>query len=359
MKGEVVYLYAFDVASEIATEKVGQVLSQKPFPFEIRMDRTVPKDIPLYRPLAIQPAELPSTLRGRPVRPLVRIYDVGVVSIAMRVPVEPSTLADLIPFHNPLLEDGSPLDAVAERLCREISRELRPFMVSPSPDPELPEAYTVFCLTEIEGASDLGIWISEESRAVAGLLTETEASRLSAAQTTEVLRVRQSFENTDLVIIDWDAALAVDLAGYVDDVLYVLELANLQVEEFRLLDRRLDKYMDRAYEDLRRRPFPLFGAASVSLRTLRRLGVEVAQLTDEVTHIAKFFGDWYLARVYLGARERFHLEGWQKSVEGRLAQLNHLYQVARTETNERRMLWLEILIVIFFAIEIIRAFLAP
>ena len=47
MKGEVVYLYAFDVANEIITPRVQEILSEKPFPFEIRMDRTLPKDVPL------------------------------------------------------------------------------------------------------------------------------------------------------------------------------------------------------------------------------------------------------------------------------------------------------------------------
>jgi hypothetical protein len=55
MKGEVIYLYAFDVANEINTSRVQEVLSEKPFPFEIQMDRTLPKDMPLYKPLAIQP----------------------------------------------------------------------------------------------------------------------------------------------------------------------------------------------------------------------------------------------------------------------------------------------------------------
>jgi hypothetical protein len=145
----------------------------------------------------------------------------------------------------------------------------------------------------------------------------------------------------------------VDLTGYVDDVLYALELANLQLEEFKVMDRRLDKYLDRAYEDLERRPMPLFGAANKTLRHLRRFRVDVAKLTDEVTHITKFFGDWYLARVYLGARDRFYLDQWRASVEQRLAQLDKLYSVVHAEVNEQRMLWLEIIIVIFFAIDLL------
>ena len=120
---------------------------------------------------------------------------------------------------------------------------------------------------------------------------------------------QRSFENTDLVVIDWDAALVVDLTGYVDDVLYALELANLQLEEFRVMDQRLDKYLDRAYDDL--------------------------------------------DRVYLGARDRFYLDQWRTSVEQRLAQLDKLYSVVHAEMNERRMLWLEIIIVVFFAIDLL------
>jgi uncharacterized Rmd1/YagE family protein len=81
--------------------------------------------------------------------------------------------------------------------------------------------------------------------------------------------------------------------------------------------------------------------------------VDVAKLTDEVTHITKFFGDWHLARVYLGARDRFYLDQWRASVEQRLAQLDKLYSVVHTELNEQRMLWLEIIIVIFFAIDLL------
>jgi len=139
----------------------------------------------------------------------------------------------------------------------------------------------------------------------------------------------------------------------VDDVLYALELANLQLEEFRMMDQRLDKYLDRAYQDLELRPMPLFGAANKVLRQLRRFRVDVAKLADEVTHITKFIGDWYLARIYLGARDRFYLDQWRASVEQRLAQLDKLYSVAHAEVNEQRMLWLEIIIVIFFAIDLL------
>jgi len=356
MNGEVVYLYAFDVANEIITARVQEILSEKPFPFEIRMDRTLPKDMPLYKPLAIEPRPLAAPLRGQTVRLLIRVYDVGVVTVMMRVAIEVSELGELLPFHDAKLENGEALDTVAQNLCAEVCTSLKDLLVGRTEFPPPPEAYTVFCLTGLAGVSDVNRWLGGQRREVAGLLTETAASRLSDAQVNEVLRIQRSFEKTDLAVIDWDAAMVVDLTGYVDDVLYALELANLQLEEFRVMDRRLDVYLDRAYEDLDRRRLPLFGAASTTLRNLRRFRVDVAKLTDEVTHITKFFGDWYLARVYLGARDRFYLDQWRASVEQRLAQVDKLYTVVHTEVNEKRMLWLEVIIVVFFAIDLMLLF---
>lgn len=356
MKGEAVYLYAFDVAHEIITARVEEILSEKPFPFEIRMDRTLPKDMPLYKPLAIEPRPLATHFHGQPVHLLIRVYDVGVVTVMMRVGFAVGELGELLSFHNPTLEDGRALDMVAQKLCAEVCQSLDDLLIGPTEFPPPPEAYTVFCLTELPGVDDVNGWLADQRRAVAGLLTETAAGQLSEAQVNEVLRIQRSFENTDLAVIDWDAALVVDLTGYVDDVLYALELANLQLEEFRVMDQRLDAYLDRAYEDLERNHLPLFGAASKTLRHLRRFRVDVAKLADEVTHITKFFGDWYLARVYLGARDRFYLDQWRASVEQRLAQVDKLYTVVHTEVNEKRMLWLEIIIVVFFAIDLAMIF---
>ena len=288
----------------------------------------------------------------RPVRVLIRIYDFGVVTVLMRAVYEADTLVDLMEYHNPKLADGTTLDATATNFCGKVCDSIADSMVGRTELPPQPEAYTVFCVTELGGVRDVNDWLAGQRHEVAGLLTETSAEKLSDSQVTEVLRVQRSFEKIDLAVIDWDAALVIDLSGYVDDVLYTLELANLQLEEFRVMDQRLDDYLDRAYEDLERKSWALFGGANKMLRNLRRFRVDVEMLTDEVTHITKFFGDWHLARVYLGARDRFYLDQWRTSVEQRLAQLDKLYSVVHSEIYERRMLWLEIIIVVFFALDL-------
>lgn len=353
MKVDVVYLFAFDVASEIATENIQSILSEKPLPFAIRTDRTYPRDVPLYRPLAVHPA-LQITVHGYPVQALVRVYEVGAITVMLRVTVTVENLDQLHVFHDPRTSDGSSLADIARKICADVREGLSNLLVSPTSTSE-PEAYTVFCLTELDGETNANSWFQQHRREVAGLLTETPPDRLSDSQIAEVCRLHRSFEISDLVVVDWDAALVVDLDGYVEDVLYVLELANLQLEEFRVMDRALDDYLNRAY-DLERRKFPSWGVTSPVLRALRQYRVDLTKLADQVTHITKFVGDWHLARVYLAARERFHIDQWRSSVESRLAQLDQLYGVVQSEVYEQRMLWLEAIIVVLFMIDLLAIF---
>jgi hypothetical protein len=352
MKGEVAYLYAFDVANEIVTRNVGEILATKPVPFEIRTDHTYPKDVPLYRPLTVEVPATDVLLRSQAVRLIVRVYDVGVVSISARASFHADSLADILPFHRPILDDGRHLDQVVRQLCRDVFQSLVDSLIEASP-PTDPEAYTVFCLTDVGAQMQASQWVASNERGVAELLSEAAPGMLSEMQIAEVLRVQKSYSTADRVVIDWDAALVIDVTGYVDDVLYVLELANLQLEEYRMMDQRLDRYLDRAYDDLKNRRFGLFGRYSETLSRLRLFQVDVAKLNDEVTHITKFVGDWYLARVYLGTSERFHLNAWRHSVEDRLSELDKLYTVVNSDINNRRMFVLEVLIVILFAVDLL------
>ena len=352
MRGEVLYFYAFDVANEVVAGRIGTVLDQRPAPLGLRLKHAAPKDVAFQRPLSVAP-DLDARLSGEAVRAEVHIFDVGVVSVVLRVGFERPTLGDLRPFRDPVVDDGRPLDRIAFDICATAFRDLDGALVSPAPPVE-PEAYTVYCLSSLGEGTDAAAWLAQNRREAAGLLTGLDPNRLSDSHVTEATRIQRALERDDLVVIDWDAALVVDQAGPADDVLYVLEVANLQLEEFRTMDRALDRYLNRAYEDLGRRgPVTLFGAPTVVLRKLRWFRVDLAKLVDEVTNITKFVGDWYLARVYLGAGERFHLDHWRGSVERRLGQLDDLYSVARSEVFERRLLWLEVLMAAFFAIDLI------
>jgi hypothetical protein len=358
MKGTVVYLYAFDVANEIRTKSVQELLSQKPFPFQIRVGATAPRDVPIYSPLTIslKPIECDSNIGLITVKPFVKVFDVGALSISYEIPFKISSVIDLVPYHQ-LRIGNVPLAALAEKLAVQVADSLKPHMVKPNPERAPVEAYTAFTFSEVD--APVAEWIRAHRAEIAGLLNEeSEPGRLADRQVDETLSHSLAYTREDFAVIDWDAAVVVDTGGYVDDVIYMIELANLQLEEFRLLDDRLDRLFIDAYEDLERRGtfWNLLFASDARLSAIRRIRMDITKMSEELSNITKFVGDWYLARVYLSCKHRFHLGHWEASVDQKLHEIDRLYSLAHQGINEKRMLVLELAILALFLFEVVATF---
>ena len=83
-----------------------------------------------------------------------------------------------------------------------------------------------------------------------------------------------------------------------------------------------------------------------------RLRIDLARMSDELSNITKFFGDWHLARIYQALASRFHLSDWHKTTDEKLKTLDDLYQLFAADRNNRYMLILEITIVLLFVIDL-------
>ena len=86
---------------------------------------------------------------------------------------------------------------------------------------------------------------------MAALLTEErDITHLSDQEADESTSRYLSYYDHDLVVVDWDAALIIDENRYIDEMVYLMELANLQLAELEAYDRLLDGVIDRSYRDL-------------------------------------------------------------------------------------------------------------
>jgi len=244
-------------------------------------------------------------------------------------------------------------------LAEEVCRELSPYLVRPIVQLAEEEAYTVFCvespLRTSEGtplsAED---WLNAHRRAVASLLTqEPDIDHLSKQEAEESTGRYLSYYEHDLVVMDWDAALIMDDPQHFDETLYVMELANLQLAELEAYDRILDDALERSYRDLGEKPLRRKGDV---LRELREIRVDLARLSDELSNITKFFGDWHLARIYENISARFHLSDWHRTIDEKLKTLDNLYQLLQHDQTNRLMLILEATIVLLFVVDLVLLF---
>lgn len=359
--GEVVYIYAFDVAYEMRRQPVPELLGQPVAQFVVDASKRSPRHLFFYRPQMVRLPPLERIGPHGPVRieRVIKLLPVGAISITVRVPFEVQQVEDLVVYHDLQFSNGS-LHEEVRRLAEEVRRELEGYFVRPVPHLAEEEAYTVFCIesplvTEDGSTVSAANWWRARRRGVASLLTqEPDADHLSKQEADESTGRFLSYYEHDLVVVDWDAALIIDEPRNFDETLYIMELANLQLAELEAYDRILDDSLERAYRDLRVRPFR--GRNSI-LQELREIRIDLARFSDELSNISKFFGDWHLARIYENVSARFHLGDWHRTIDGKLQTLDDLYQLLNHDQTNRWMLILEVTIVLLFVIDLVILFL--
>jgi len=358
--GEVVYVYAFDIAYDMRRERLDVLLGQTAQEFAVGPSRRTPKQWFFYRPDVVS---LPTVERRTPnglvqVSRTIKVFNIGALSIQVRIPFEVDRLEDLVSYHELAFGQRS-LEAEVRELAEEARRQLDPFCIRPVTQLGDGEDYTIFCLYETphdHNASEdrAEQWLMANRREIGALLAQEEdAGRLSDKEIDESIGEYLTYYRNDLVAVDWDAALVVGERDSLDEVLHVIELANVQLLELGVYDRTLDASLDRAYRDLERRGVKLRREVQ---RKLREIRIDLARLSDELLNTTKFFGDWHLARIYQLLSARFHLPDWHNIIKVKLTTLGELYQLLHQDWINFWMVVLEGSIVLLFVLDVFLLF---
>jgi hypothetical protein len=359
--GEVVFLYAFDVAYEMTRQPIRELLGQPVAQFQVDASKRSPRQLFFYRPQMVRlpPVERVGPLGSIQLTRTIKLLPVGAISITVRVPFQVDRIDELVVFHDMRFSDGAHLYDEVRGLAEDVRRELNDYFIRPVPALSDEEAYTVFCLNSPLRSEDgapvsAKNWFCEHRREIASLLTEeTDPGHLSEQESDESTSKYFSYYERDLVVIDWDAALLIDEPKYLDETLFIMELANLQLAELEAYDRILDDTVERSYRDLGPRRL---GGRRITRKVqaeLREIRIDLARLSDELGNITKFFGDWHLARIYQGLSSRFHLADWHHTIDEKLKMLDDMYQLLRADQNTRWMFVLEVTVVLLFFVEMI------
>lgn len=203
------------------------------------------------------------------------------------------------------------------------------------------------------GRSPLDELLAGHAPTLARLL-RGETAPLSQQEIADALACRISYGPDDATIIDWNAALVFDRQA--EDIRTVLEFANVELLEMRVLDAQLDKGLETAYEVVSRRRLGVLRAigssSAAELRRIARLQADSAMLFEGVNNNFKLIGEQYLARVYRLASQRFHLADWDTGILRKLATLESIYQKLTDQQSHRRSEVLEWIIIALIAFEI-------
>jgi len=221
------------------------------------------------------------------------------------------------------------------------------------------ETYTAFCL--IDEVKDPGRFLKENDQYLSTfLLGERPDIELHGSQIDSTLRHTFSFKKNDLMVLDLDRCFIIDPDRSYDDVLLILELANYQLLELRTLDKLLDRWLDLAEDDINE---VFIKRSHRSRRLAKRIGgllplrLDALFILENLENTSKIIGDYYLGQVYDHLCALINTAQWELSVRRRLDALQSIYQAAKVDVNERLLIFMEVLVVLLFAIEIVALFL--
>lgn len=193
---------------------------------------------------------------------------------------------------------------------------------------EFSEEYTVFAISDFSGEPEQFLRHKER---IAGLL-KSEKLLLNPTEIEYTLSSQIKYGKDDLVIADWDGAFVFDPAGDIDAVVELLQLANLQLLKYRIMDRDLDARLGRVSHIIEETPkqtrffftpHEVQQALKETILLRSRSLSEFQSLEREI----KLIGDWYSARLYDLVAKKFKLDEWRRAVKDKLDTLEDAYAI--------------------------------
>ena len=278
----------------------------------------------------------------------VVLYDFGGASVVYSIPLTGS-LPDLLSLSDTLYENLLLLNDSRKRVD-EILKAIGEAVSKPSTSAFV-EDYVIFQIDGLQPQHSVAELVDTHRQLLAQIL-RAETRALSEDEVTDAMSRRVSFGPDDVTIIDWNSAIVMDPDA--EDILAVLEFANLELMEMRYLDNRVDSSLTLAYETLSKKPwksFP-FGRNPAELQRVAQWQVDAAILFEGVNNSLKLLGDQYLARLYRTAADRFHLAEWDATILRKLETLDGIYSKISDLLTTRRMELLEWIIIILIAVSI-------
>lgn len=354
--GGLVAFYLFDVAESADLPAVPALIGGAASPARLAPKPATPDYVQYDKPPLSFDGEAVGADEIEGFRTRVRVYDYGVVSIALLKSFE-GEWPEFVGLGQTLIENPD-LEQRAEQLCRVVIDRLRPALVG-ARDTFLSEDYVVFTVNALADPIHADELLVRRGEEIAALL-RGERQPLSSQEKDKVLGHRISYLADDLVVATWNAAFVYDTPAGAQAALEILEFANSQLLEYRHYDERLDDELAVIYGKLKRPRWHdhWIGAGYArAAREVHALFIDVNELTDRTENTLKFIGDIYAVRLFRLVADRLGLDTWKADVESKLKTVDDIYRFAVEQSQMARGQGLEVMIVLILVFELVLFFL--
>lgn len=285
-----------------------------------------------------------------------RLFDFGVVSVALRVPVAGRSWPDFVSLLNAVHASAEADDELWDTLLGQLRAIVAPSLSKPIATAPV-EDYALVVVHAFDARPNAAELLA---RADLVPLLSGEQRALSEQARADLLRQRFSYYDDDLVVLTWDRAFIYEPRGD-SDVGDVIEIANAQLLEMRYYDELLDDELPRMYDlvERTRRGLNVFAARRYATlaRGLYTQVAEVTELTEKVDNALQVTEDVYLARIYAAALDVFRVRLVSAAVERKLAIIRDTYSALYDEASSARSELMEVAVIVLILVEVVLALL--
>lgn len=279
-----------------------------------------------------------------------KVYDYGAMSLTIEIKYEVESLEEfynIIKEQDPRPELENKFDEFFDKISYKFEA-LDDTMIQ-----QFNHLYTVYCIDN-HGNLDAETIIKNNENLIVSLLTdEFYKINFSSDQREAVLRYNNSYLKSDYTIVHWNNSLIIDEKENFSEKLFIIELVNIQFIKLQTYDSFIDDYLSeyRLSNKSRFGFIPFFRSGmGRKIKGIADLRVELERVIDIMDNFEKFQGHWYLARLYYLSSSAFQIPRWRNLVEHRVNKINDLYNLLSSEINRKRMLLLNVLMLLLFVL---------
>ena len=355
--GHLFFFFAYDIGFDISLPEASRLSEASESPGLARL-RPLPQYL-RYQPkpllLSSGPVEFHVATGKVRLEAAVKIFDFGVLSVMLRLPVRDMPW-DEYARTALLLAGEEGMEEAARGIASRLFERIRPAVTRPGFS-DIVEDYFVWHIGAFAPEMSGSQAIARLPQDIARLLT-LEQGAFSAEALGDILRNPIRYFENDLILSEWNAAFAYD--HKFQDTVEVLEFLNVQMLELRFFDRVLHTAIDEMGDELHKQRKLLsfmHDPYEKPLRKLSEIKMDVSMVRERIYNTLKIAGDAYLARVYDEARKKVGTEKWERTIQDQLKTLEDIYTILNNRAAAARAETLEMIIILLIALEIVMGLL--
>jgi hypothetical protein len=352
-KGSIFCYRVFDVSFEIDLETLKDKLTQTGLSRSFEFKRVSRNLVMSHMPLLVGVDSWKQVFNNKTyeINAFAKVFSFGAVSVCLQINVEAG-----VPWRDAVLFSAFlDSDPAIHDTCAGLAIKL---LENIKPKAEILKCLWNQCEDYILFIYDPGFYHAEhiksliQNESVMHLVMLQEPSKLSEQMKHSFLATIFQYGPDDLAAIEWNCGFVCSEDDS-QDIADVLEFALTQLTELRYFDDLLDRKLASLYNATKQFGPRIFSSQySKVANEASSLYIEISQTVEKVENSIKVVGDFYYAKIYRAAVEKFRIKDWQGSIDTKLNNLIEVSRVLKSDVDTRRALILEIAVVVLFLIEV-------